>query len=73
MLDGTAVCATHTCTCHTIHVQCYLPLRQLHPDFGHFNNELCHVMKIATAESNLDTGLVVQETFRFKPEHSGQR
>ena len=63
----------HTCTCHTIHVQCYLPLWRLHPDFGHFNNGLCHVMKITTAESNLDMGLVVHETFRFKPEHSGQR
>ena len=34
-----------------IKVQCYLPLRQLHSDFGDFNNGVYHVMKITSRAS----------------------
>ena len=37
-------------------------------DFGDFNNGVCDVMKIAIAESNSGTGLVIQYTLCFSPD-----
>ena len=50
---------SHTCmsTVINVRVPCYPPFRQLHFDFGDFNNEVCHVIKVTVAESNPDTGL----------------
>ena len=59
---------TPVCILSYILVQCYLQLWQLHSDFGDFSNEVCHVTKITTAESNPYMGLLTQQTFCFLPD-----
>ena len=60
-----AIVSSHLKMLSDIQVQCYPPLRQLHSDFGDFNNEVCHVMKMTIAENNLDMVLLQQQTFCF--------
>ena len=61
-------CATvspHLCILPPTKRQWYPPLRQLHSDFGHFNNRVSHVMKITASESNPDSELLTQQTLMF--------
>ena len=44
------------------------PRRQLHSDFGDFNNGVCHVLKITVVESNPDMGLLTKQTVCFSPD-----
>ena len=68
ILGEKLVCAAvspHLYIC--IQAQCRLPLRQLHSDFGDFNNGVCRVVKIIVAQSNPDVGLLTQQTCRPSP------
>ena len=62
---------TAVCILSYMQVQSYPHLRQLHSDFGDFSNGVCHVSKIAIAESNPDMGPVTQQTFSFNSRCSG--
>ena len=54
-----ATVSTHLWTdCHNTETRCYPPPQQLRSDFGGFHNGVCHVMKITTAESDPDLGLL---------------
>ena len=62
MLGKKVACAAlspHLCNLSDVQVPCNPPLRQLHFDFGDFNNGVCHFMKIATAESTLNTAEIL--------------
>ena len=61
LLGEKVACATvspHLSLLSYIPVQCYPPLWQLHCDFRDFNNGVCHVLKITTADSSPDMGLL---------------
>ena len=49
-------------------MQGYALLRQIDSDFGHFNDRVCHVMKITTAESDPDIRLLTQHTLCCSPD-----
>ena len=46
----------HLYTLSYTQLRCYLPVRQLHSDFGDFSDGVCHITKITIAESNPDVG-----------------
>ena len=46
-------------------MQCSPPIRQLHSDFGDFNNGVYYIMKITIAKRNPDMGLLTQQTICF--------
>ena len=63
MLGEKVVCATvspHLYIHTYIQGQCHLPLQPLCSDFGDFGNGVCHVMNLATAESDADMELLTQ-------------
>ena len=60
MLGERVACAT--ASPHLSYIRTYM-CRQLHFDFGDLNNGVCHIMKIAIAESNPDMGLLAHQTF----------
>ena len=62
-----AIISSHLYTLSYIYVQCYLPLWQLHSDFGDFNGGVCPEMKITVAESNPGLGHWTLETFCSSP------
>ena len=49
-------------------MQGYALLRQIDSDFGHFNDRVCHVMKMTTAESDPDIRLLTQHTLCCSPD-----
>ena len=64
-----ATVSSHLCVLSSyVQVQHNLPHWQPLSDFEDFSNGVCHVMKIAIAESNPDMGLLTQQTFCFSPD-----
>ena len=62
-----AYATTHLHLLSYVQVQRHLPLRQLHSDFRDFNNGVCQAVRITTAGSQFDMGLLKRQTFGFSP------
>ena len=70
MLGETVVCAAvfpHLQILLHIQVQYYPSFWQLYSNPGEVSHGICQVMQIFTDESNLDRGLLTQQTCCFHP------